>query len=357
MFDFKIIDEDIAYITSKLETSLFKLAGKTLLITGANGFIPAYFVDTVRILNTGLLKHNPVKLICLTIENKEDCTRIKHALNKSFVEFIQQDIGKTFTLPKGIDFIVHAASKASPKSYLDDPIGTIDANVNGTRQILEYCVQNKVESFLFFSSGEIYGNPPPEFVPTREDYLGTSDWISPRSCYTESKKFSETLCINFFNKYKVPVKIVRPIQIYGPGLRLDDGRVIADFLKNGFDGKDIEILSDGLASRAFCYISDAMQSFWSVLLNGKNGEIYNVGNDKEEISIKNLALMVSDIFENKISVKCLNKNISYLKGSPSRSCPNIDKLRESFSFEPSVCLKDGLTRLKKWYGVVHDESN
>ena len=156
--------------------------------------------------------------------------------------------------------------------------------------------------------------------------------------------------MNFYYKYNIPVKIVRPVHIYGPGLRLNDGRVIADFLKDGLMGKDINILSDGGATRAFCYISDATIAFWFVLLNGINGQAYNVGNDKEEISIKKLANIIVQIFDNKISIKfSSNKGFSYLKGSPSRSCSSVNKLRKHLSYEPKICLKEGLLRLKKWY--------
>ena len=288
----------------------------------------------------------------MTIESKQECKRISHIFDSSNIELIQQDVGKKFFLEDGIDYIIHAASKASPKEYLSDPIGTIDANVNGTRQLLEYSVTNKVESFLFFSSGEIYGDPCLDDIPTKEDYLGRADWLAPRSCYTESKRFSETLCINFFYKYKIPIKIVRPVHIYGPGLRLNDGRVISDFLKDGLAGKDINILSDGLASRGFCYVSDATIAFWNVLLNGRSGQVYNVGNDKEETSIRDLAKTVAQIFDNKISINFYNKDtFNYLAGSPGRSCPSVDKLRQEFDYEPQVCLRDGLLKLKNWYEV------
>jgi UDP-glucuronate decarboxylase len=346
----EIIKKDIQEIILSVGDSFLKLADKTILITGANGMIPAYFVDTILALNNGILKKTPVKLICIGIEKREQCERIKHAFDQPFVEYVEQDVGKKFSLPKNIDFIIHAASKASPKFYLADPIGTIDANVNGTRQLLDYCVENKVESFLFFSSGEIYGNPENENVPTKENYLGKSDWLAKRSCYTESKRFSETLCINFYYQFNIPVKIVRPVHVYGPGLRLNDGRVMADFFKDALLGNDINILSDGLASRAFCYISDATTAFWKVLLEGQSGQAYNVGNDKEDTSIKDLAFIISNLFDNKSTVKVLkSENTYHISESPSRSCPCIDKLRRDFNYELQVPLEDGILRLKRWY--------
>lgn len=348
--NFSVIDKDIEKIISVLKNQFEVLAGKSILITGANGFLPAYLVDTIRILNKSVLKNNQAKLYCMTIESKDACKRIAHVLSEPYVEHIQQDVGKPFHIDFHVDYIIHAASKASPRQYLADPIGTIDANVNGTRQLLDYAVLNNIESFLFFSSGEIYGDPDKKNIPTTENFLGNSDWLSRRSCYTESKRFAETLCLNFFYKHNVPVKIVRPFHIYGPGLSLNDGRVIADFFNDALTGKDINILSDGLASRAFCYISDATIAFWKVLLQGKNGQAYNVGNSQEQTTIKNLAKVISEIFENKIKFSVLeSQEHFYLSESPNISCPSVEKLKKELNYEPDVLLKDGLVKLKNWY--------
>lgn len=350
MVPLNIIDEDISGIISSFKEGFLKLKGQSVLITGANGFLPAYFADTIRILNSSLLKKHPAKLICMVRRKAEDCSRISYLKNDPYTKFIIQDVGKDFKFNLKVDYIIHGASRASPKDYRANPIDTIDANVNGTRQILEYATKNKIKGFLFLSSGEVYGNPDSANIPTREDYCGNVDCQGPRSCYAEAKRFSEALCAAFYEQYKVPVKIARPYHIYGPGLRLDDGRAMADFFRDALKGKEIRLLSNGLATRTFCYISDATEAFWRVLLNGKDGRVYNVGSDKPEVSMKELAKLVAEIFERKVSyrVKLDNKKI-YLKGSADRACPSLDRLKQELDYSPKITLKKGLLRLKDWY--------
>jgi len=190
-------------------------------------------------------------------------------------------------------------------------------------------------------------------IPTKENYIGSTNHLSERSCYVESKKFSETLCINYFRKYNLPVKLVRPVHIYGPGIRLNDGRVWADFIKNAYEGKNITILSNGRASRGFCYISDAIVQLWSVLLLGKNGEVYNIGNNSEEITIKELAEIIAKIFNKNIEVIIESKNLLYLKDSPQNSCPDMAKTLTEFGLRNEIRIKKGLKRTIKWVKLFY----
>ena len=342
-----IIFEDIVHIIYRTKKTLQLLEDKRILIIGAAGLVPSYFLDTVYLLNKKYFSRK-CKLTAYIHKDIDVNNRLFYLKKDKNFDFKTVDVSKEFEIEPGFDYIIHAASKASPKAYMKDPIGTIETNVKGTETILRYMLKNRVKSFVYFSSGEIYGNPPSEMIPTKENYIGSTNHLSERSCYVESKKFSETLCINYFRKYNLPVKLVRPVHIYGPGIRLNDGRVWADFIKNAYEGENITILSNGKASRGFCYISDAIVQLWSVLLLGKSGEVYNIGNDTEEITIKELAEIIAEIFNKNIEVIIEAKNLLYLKGSPQKSCPDMAKTLTEFGLKNEITIKEGLKKTIKW---------
>lgn len=347
-----IIFEDVEHIICRIANTLRLLEGKRILITGAAGLIPSYFLHVVYLLNKGYFSKK-CELTAYFHKEIDENNKLFYLKKDRNFNLRIVDVSEEFEIGSGFDYIIHAASKASPRAYMKDPIGTIEANVRGTETILKYMLKNRAKSFMYFSSGEIYGSPPPEAIPTRENYIGLTNHLSERSCYVESKKFSETLCINYFRKYGLPVKIVRPVHIYGPGMRLDDGRVWADFIRNACKGKDITILSNGKASRGFCYISDSIVQLWSVLLSGKNGEVYNTGNDSEEITIKELAEIIAEIFHNKAKVIIEDKNLPYLKDSPQRSCANMDKTLTEFGLKNEITIRRGLKRTIEWVKLFY----
>ena len=164
------------------------------------------------------------------------------------MRLLVQDVCEPVALDEPIHFIVHAASQASPKYYGTDPVGTLSANVLGTYHLLNLAATHRVEAFLFFSSGEVYGQVAPERIPIRETDYGYLDPTDVRSCYGESKRMGETMCVAWAHQFGVPAKIVRPFHTYGPGMRLDDGRVFADFVADIVHDRDIVLKSDGARS-------------------------------------------------------------------------------------------------------------
>jgi dTDP-glucose 4,6-dehydratase/UDP-glucuronate decarboxylase len=345
----ELVYDDIQRVVEDVGSTLKRLSGKTLLLTGANGFLASYMADTIAWLNDNVFS-SPCHLIALVRTPVKHDGRLGHFLNREDVQFVVQSVSAPFRLNRHIDFIVHAASRASPKSYLANPLDAMDANVVGTRQLLEIAKEEGVESFLFFSSGEIYGEAVDGFIPTPEAYPGNVDCISPRACYTESKRYGETLCYIYWREYGVPIKIVRPFHVYGPGLRLDDGRVIADFLRDRLANESIHVLSDGSAIRAFCYISDATTGFWKVLLSDYNGEVFNIGDDREPISIRDLAYLVASFGDPQLSVIFEISGLpEYLRGTPSRVCPDISKARQLLLYCPRIRLREGLIKTLTWH--------
>ena len=341
-----IIENDLNFIVNS-NNPWNSLEGKNILITGANGFLPAYMIETILYLNE--TKFSDKANIFALVRNKENALkRFSDYLGRNELNFIVQDVCKPININKPIHYIIHAASQASPKFYKNDPVGTLCPNVIGTYHLLEMAREKKVKSFLFFSSAEIYGKVEEKEIPTKEKHFGCVDPTDVRSSYAESKRMGETMCISWFKQFGVPVKTVRPFHTYGPGMKLNDGRVFADFVSNIVKKEDIVIKSDGKSTRAFCYLADAVTGFFTVLLKGKNGESYNVGNDKCEINISKLAKKLVNLFpEYRLNViKEKRDNSDYLESKITRNCPDISKIR-LIGWEPYYSIEEGFQRTIK----------
>lgn len=340
----KIIREDLQTIyNSSIDWS--KFYNKTILITGANGFLPAYLVETFLYLNF-VNPNNNVKVVALVRNIDNAKTRFRDYKDVPNLEFILQDVSDPIRLSKKIDYIIHAASQASPKYYGLDPVGTLKANVLGTINLLNLATYNKIESFLYFSSSEVYGELDASQIPINENTFGFVNPTSVRACYPESKRMGENICVSYYHQYEVPTKIVRPFHTYGPGMKLDDGRVYADFVSDILRNRNISIHSDGSAIRAFCYLTDATIAFIKVLLEGENGEAYNVGNPNEEYSILELAETLVHLYpEKKLKIfKQINKKDSgYLKSPLTHNTPNISKINQ-LNWFPLVTVQEGFKR-------------
>ncbi|MFC2025021.1 NAD-dependent epimerase/dehydratase family protein [Chloroflexota bacterium] len=345
----KIIKEDILKIVHEVSGELQQLNGATLLISGGAGFIGAYFLDVIEYANKHILK-NPCKVYCIDNFITGVPERIVHLVNSSNINIIKSDICTPVTIPDKPDFIIHAAGIASPTYYRLHPIKTVDTTVTGLRNMLNLTQQYDIKSFLFFSSSEIYGDPTPENIPTPETYNGNVSCIGPRACYDESKRFGETLCGIYRRLFNTPIKIIRPGNIYGPGMRLDDKRVIPDFLKNILEGEDIELLSNGKPTRCFCYITDAMVGFFNILFSAENSE-FNISNDEQEITMFDLAKeMIHLTKSNKLKIKYQNSSDpDYLIDNPVRRHLDLTKARLLLGYSPKVNLREGLSRTLTWF--------
>ncbi|HWE16738.1 MAG TPA: NAD-dependent epimerase/dehydratase family protein [Hyphomicrobiaceae bacterium] len=356
----ELLAEDLKSITTNLREELGRIAGKNLLITGGAGFLGYYLIQTALHFNDTAA---PGDRIAVTVwDNFVRGTPgwlsdLQRAANLRLERRNLID-----PLPDRMDdfqFIIHAAGIASPTYYRKYPLQTIDANINGLRNLLEYSVRQAeagraVEGFLFYSSSEIYGDPAPDAIPTPEDYRGNVSCTGPRACYDESKRFGETLCVTFARQYGVPVKMARPFNNYGPGLKITDGRVLPDFAREVLSGRDIIMHSDGSPTRTFCYSSDAITGYYKVLANGRPGEAYNVGIEKPEISIAQLADLVTETarrlfgYSGKV-VRRPSAEADYLVDNPNRRCPTIEKARRELGYNPSVSIEEGLRRALIWY--------
>jgi len=344
----KVVEEDVKIIADSIKKDAKKLEGKTLLISGGAGFLGSYILSTIQYLN-----ENEFSKKCTVISIDNYITGSPKGLiplkSDKNIKYIKHNIIKPFKTKKKIDYIIHAAGIASPIYYRQSPLETIDVTVLGIRHLLELARVNKVRSFLFFSSSEIYGNPDPKSIPTSETYKGNVSSIGPRSPYDESKRLGETLCIAYHSLYKLPIKIVRPFNVYGPGMKPTDYRVIPMFITKGLNKKPLPVHADGKQTRTFCYISDAITAFLKVFLSDKNGEVYNVGNDDIEISMYNLAKKIAKIIGKDTKVEKIKYPKSYPQDEPQRRSPDLRKIKRNLGYRPKVNLDEGLTRFITWY--------
>jgi UDP-glucuronate decarboxylase len=340
-----IVEEDMETILSA-DLPWEQLDGKAVLVTGANGFLPAYLVETLLYRNERLGR--TATLVIGLVRNEEKARhRFAAYAGRDDLRFLVQDVSAPVQLSEPVDMIVHAASQASPKYYGSDPVGTLSANVLGTDHLLRLAGEQGVERFLFFSSGEVYGQVGNHQVPTREDDYGVVDPTQVRACYAESKRMGENMCVSWFHQYGVPTLIVRPFHTYGPGMALDDGRVFADFVASLVAGENIVLKSDGLARRAFCYLADAVSGFFTVLLKGHAGQAYNVGNEQAEISIASLAHTLAALFPERqiavVSTVDSPRAPGYIKSDIVRNCPSIAKISQ-LGWQPTTTIEDGFRR-------------
>lgn len=355
-----VIEADLAALRTGLASELGALAGKHVLIVGGAGFLGYYLVQTLTSANRTDAVGAKIRLTvwdsfsrglppwlaelasdgALALEKRD----IVHALGPEVADF---------------DFIIHAGSIASPTYYKRFPIETMDANVNGLRNLLEYARRQAdrgraLSGFLFFSSSEIYGDPTPDAIPTPETYRGLVSCTGPRACYDESKRFGETLCVNFAQVHGVRVAMARPFNNIGPGLKISDRRVLPDFARDVLAGRSIEMLSDGGPKRTYCYVGDAIAGYYKILVRGRPGEPYNIGVESPEISVSELAERVSRIaaelfgYKGKV-IRARSDDETYLADNPARRCPTIAKARAELGYAPVVELDDALRRSLLWY--------
>jgi UDP-glucuronate decarboxylase len=327
--------------------------GANVLVTGAAGFVPAYMVETLMFLNQVVLSA-PAKVTALVRNEKRAMERFADYHGRDDLRILVQSVSDPLQVSTPFDYIIHAASNASPAAYLADPAGTLSANMLGTYHLLNAAAQDKVcKGFLFFSSGEVYGTVRERTTPLTEGEGGYLDPTDVRACYGEGKRVGETMCACWARQYRVPARIVRPGHTYGPRMRLNDGRVYADFVRDILKGGPITMLSDGSARRSFCYLADATAAFFTVLLKGEAGQAYNVINPAADCSIAELADRLAALYkEEGILVKRLKTlKPDYVSGVHSGTPVSVEKI-QSLGWRATTTIEEGFKRTVDSYRLT-----
>ena len=303
------------------------------LITGAAGFIGSHLCDYL--LAQGW---QVVGMDNLATGRKDN---LAHLLNGETFQFIQHDVTKYIDLVGPLDAVLHLASPASPVDYLELPIQTLKVGALGTHNCLGLALA-KGARFLLASTSEVYGDP--EVHPQPEDYWGRVNPIGQRGVYDEAKRFAEALTMAYHRVHGVQTHIARIFNTYGPRMRLNDGRVVPNFIAQALEGKPLTVYGDGSQTRSFCYVSDMIRGL-ILLLDSHEAEPVNLGNP-QEISILELAHLVNRLAQNRAGIVHLDRRIP---GDPQVRRPDIAKAHRVLGWEPRIDLEEGLTKTIEWF--------
>ncbi|MDT7834497.1 NAD-dependent epimerase/dehydratase family protein [Aquabacterium sp. OR-4] len=344
----RIISGDIDAVLAR-DLPWQTLSGSHVVVTGAGGFLGGYLVRALLALHIRGKTEQPVRVTALV----RDAERARRSLGTLLdahpeLRLLTWDLNSIAVPDLGdVQFVLHAASQASPRFYGSDPVGTLLPNTVGTAALLSTLRQSsEPRGLLFVSSSEVYGAVSSETALPESGY-GTVDPATVRACYAESKRMGETMCVAWHQQHQLPTFIVRPFHTYGPGLQADDGRVFADFAYNVARNENIAMNSDGTARRAFCYASDAVAGFFTVLLKGTPATPYNVANPAGELSVADLAELLVGLFPQKklqVERRYLAGDRPYIPSAYNRLVPDVSRLT-SLGWRAEVSPAAGFQRM------------
>lgn len=340
------LESDIREIVDQLDKGISRFSGATIFLCGGHGFLGRYYLALFEFLNREVFK-KPCRLIVLDDGITSGTFTATGAAQDAY-QSIHHNIVNPIEVHEPIDYMIHMAGIASPYYYRKYPLETLEVATVGTKNLLNLAMKHPPKGFLFFSSSEIYGDPDAKHVPTPESYRGNVACLGPRACYDESKRLGETLCEIYHQLHGIPVKIVRPFNIYGPGMQETDYRVLPNFASRIVGKRPLQIYGSGKQTRTFCYITDAIVGFTKALLDGIPAHAYNIGNPSPEISMLELAHLLQETVQDTIDIQLIEYPDSYPADEPQRRCPDIRKAAQQLKYIPQVTLPEGLNRFMGW---------
>lgn len=305
---------------------------KVVVITGGAGFIGSHLCDK-------LIKED-FKVICLDNLITSSTGNIKYLLKDKNFRFIKHNVTKYIDIRGKVDYVLHFASPASPVDYLKFPIQTLKVGSLGTHNVLGLCKEKRAK-FMLASTSEIYGDPLVH--PQPESYWGHVNCVGVRGCYDEAKRFSEAITMAYHRVHRLDTKIVRIFNTYGPRMRINDGRVIPNFIYQAINNKPITVYGQGKQIRSFCYISDLIEGIYKLILSGIN-EPLNLGNPREFtiIELANLILKLTKS-KSKIIFRPLPED------DPKQRQPDISQAKRLLKWQPKIKLEEGLRMTMEWF--------
>ena len=298
------------------------------VVTGAAGFLPSYICD--RLLEAG---HEVIGFDNFITGRREN---VRHLADNPNFQLIEQDVSVPFEVEGDVDYVMHLASPASPPDFKRIPFETLRAGSFASHVALEIAHEKNARFFLA-STSEIYGDPPPEHHPQREDYWGNVNPNGPRSVYDEAKRYAEAVTMAYHREYGLETRIVRIFNTYGPRMRADDGRVVTNFISQALRGEPLTLYGDGTQTRSFCFATDTAEGIFRLLMSDEQ-EPVNIGNP-DEFTVRELAELVLELTGSTSEITTVPLPFS---DDPKQRKPVIEKAKRVLGWEPTIALRDGL---------------
>ncbi len=359
LYDSRLYMEDIRLVAG-CNYKWEMLSGKSVAISGGTGMIGSFIVDVLMYQNEvmGLDTH----IYVLGRSEKKAWDRFGKYMDCDKLHFVCHDINEQLDIDKFVDlnsmhvgwdaadksqprmdYIIHAASNTHPAAYAGDPIGTISANVLGTKYLFDFAEKAGCKRFVFLSSVEIYGENNGDTDKFSEDYLGYIDCNTLRAGYPESKRTGEALCQAYIKQRGFDIVIPRLSRVYGPTMLMSDTKAISQFILKGAYGEDIVLKSEGMQLYSYAYVADAASAIIKLMLEGENGQAYNVASDASDLTLRELAETIADYVGKNVVYELPDKAESAGYSKATKALLDCEKIK-STGWRPVYGMKDGLKR-------------
>lgn len=344
------VTDDINHIINCNWVNWGNLQSKTVLVTGATGLVGRLIVKSLLYRNQ---KHNSDITIVCVVRNQEKVKSIfKDALEDTRLHFLYQDVCQPIEWSGDIHFILHGASVTASAEFIENPVQTLDTAISGTKNILELARKksSSIQGIVYLSSMEVYGVCQESAELISEDDLGYIDLMNVRSCYPESKRLCENMCVAYASQYLLPIKIARLAQTFGAGVDHTENRIFAQFAKNAIAGRDIVLHTQGDTVGNYVYTADAIIALLGLLHKGESGQAYNVANEVSTTTVRQMAHLVAE----EIAVPPVRVIVDAPKAGKSYGYAPTSKMRLSASklmglgWIPTVDLRQAYIRM------IHD---
>ncbi len=338
----KLYKQDIKRIIESDFLDFTKLKNSSIMISGASGMIGSCIIDVLMELNS-INKEFNCKIFAIGRNEERAKDRFNKYWDNDLFSFIICDVNERITLNDNykIDYILHLASNTHPKAYATKPIETIVTNIIGTKNLLDFASENNIKRFVFTSSCEIYGENKGDTEKFLEDYCGYINCNTMRAGYPESKRCGEALCQAYISQKNMNIVIPRLPRIYGPTMLMEDSKALSQFIKNGINGEDIILKSDGMQYYSYLYVADAASGILKIMLDGKNGEVYNVASDESDIRLKDLSKIIAEYVGTQVRFELPDEVEKAGFSKATKALLNSNKI-EDIGWKANYTIKEGI---------------